>query len=204
MTNEETLNLLKPIMLDGTEKVGDKVFHATRGYCEISQKITSKSTNTMLISIQYDALSFSLFMGNGFVSNVDIFPTLFKVNPFEWLNDQLFIEKRQNEMLIAELKDRDNSQERVIEAYHGKNGWVKRVLHCVKNGHAICWDGCESIDEAKDSTRLSTWTTWRELPTKITKEEALKMCEENGIDINDVILNVLAEKGVDTTNLIIE
>lgn len=172
MTNEETLNLLKPIMLDGTEKEGDKVFHATRGYCKISQKITSKSTNTMLISIQYDALSFSLFTDKGFVSNVDIFPTLFRVNPFEWLA-------------------KNNNQERVVEVKNAIDEWMPRVLIKVIDGKAVIWRYATTIESAKSEWLTEIVKEWRELPTEkvITKDEALKM---------------LAEKGYDTTNLIIE
>ena len=36
MTNEETLELLKPIMLDGSEKVGDKVYCLPFGEVEIT------------------------------------------------------------------------------------------------------------------------------------------------------------------------
>lgn len=185
MTNEETLELLKPIMLDGSEKVGDKVYCLPFGEVEITD---IKEDDEYPIFINVFGLQFSIHGYNVFIHKI---PTLFKCNPFEWLNDQLFIEQRQNEMLVAELKERDNNQERVIEVLQG-NKWLKRVLvKTTKANHALCWSVAETIEDAINEREVHIWHVWRELPIQktITKEQALQM---------------LAENGVDTTNLIIE
>ena len=163
MTNKETLELLKPIMLDGTEKAGDKVFSLVFGCIEIVD-IDYEDAFPILTSVR------SRFKKDGRVYPDNIFPDLFKTNPFEYL---------------AKL---NNNQERVIEVMSG-NRWIKRVLIMVKHGRAICWDLEDNILDAKNSMSASAWGQWREVPKSITKEEALKM---------------LAEKGVDTTNLTIE
>lgn len=162
MTNEETLNLLKQIMLDGTEKAGDKV------YCTMHGDSMIEVIENATYQIKTHATSYTHL---GFMMVNNQLPTLFKVNPFEWLAKQ------------------NNSQERVIEVQDLDGIWLKRVVFAIKNGMAICWDVAENIEDAKKRISTSAWETWRELPTKITKEEALKM---------------LSEKGYDTTNLIIE
>lgn len=168
MTNEETLELLKPIMLDGTEKVGDKLFDIRFGECEITQK----DENKMYPIEVYSKGNKDDYTINGKEFESDKFPVIFKTNPFEYL---------------AKL---NNNQERVIEVHTG-NDWVKRVLVTIKNGYAICWSSSESVEDAKKEISTISWKKWRELSDvkSITKEEALKM---------------LAEKGVDTTNLTIE
>ena len=159
MTNEETLKLLKPIMLDGSEKEGDKVYSTLKGDCVI-YRITSGG-------YPIHALGNS-FTDAGMYHEGSRLPLLFKTNPYEWLAKQ--------------------KQEREIEVFVD-NHWEPRVLIKVVDGVAVCWVNARSVDEAQFYCGTSTYPEWRELPTKITKAEALKM---------------LAEKGVDTTNLIIE
>lgn len=166
MTNEETLELLKPIMLDGSERVGDKVYCLPFGEVEITD---IKKDDEYPIFINVFGLQFSIHGYNVFIHKI---PTLFKCNPFEW------------------LASRTNNQERVIEVLDGSI-WKKRVLIAIKNGFAICWGIAENIEQSKNIASVSFYDKWREVPTQktITKEEALQM---------------LAENGVDTTNLIIE
>ena len=164
MTNEETLKLLKPIMLDGSEKEGDKLYHTRWG--EVTVGGTS-SGREYPIWVTH-ANSPHSFTANGFCLKTDALPSLFKTNPYEWLSKQ--------------------KQEREIEVFVD-NHWEPRVLIKVVDGVAVCWVNARGVDEAQFYCCTSTYLEWRELPTKITKEKALKM---------------LAEKGVDTTNLIIE
>ena len=167
MTNKETLELLKPIMLDGSEKVGDKVYCLPFGEVEITD---IKEDDEYPIFINVFGLQFSIHGYNVFIHKI---PTLFKCNPFEWL---------------ASLT---NNQERIIEVLQG-NKWLKRVLvKTTKANHALCWSLAETIEDAINEREVHIWHVWREVPTQktITKEEALQM---------------LAENGVDTTNLIIE
>lgn len=164
MTNEETLKLLKPIMLDGSEKEGDKVYHIRYGEVGI-QGIRCGATYSIHIQNGSDIYSST---SRGFSLESDMLPILFKTNPYEWLSKQ--------------------KQEREIEVFVD-NHWEPRVLIKVVDGVAVCWVNARGVDEAQFYCGTSTYLEWRELPTKITKEEALKM---------------LAERGVDTTNLIIE
>jgi len=159
MTTEQTLKLLKPIMLDGSEKEGDKVYSTLKGDCVID-RITSGS-----YPIHASGNSFT---DTGMYHEGSLLPSLFKCNPYEWLAEQ--------------------EKERVIEVKN--NGvWSKRVLIKITNGYAVCWNWATTIEASKEQKSLTSWEEWRELHTTITKEEALKM---------------LAERGVDTTNLIIE
>ena len=164
MTTEQTLQLLKPIMLDGTEKEWDKLYHIRYGEVGI-QGIRCGATYSIHIQNGSDIYSAT---SRGFSVESDMLPILFKTNPYEWLAKQ--------------------NQGRVIEV-NSSGKWIRRVLIKVVNGKAKCWNSATTISEADTESSTSTWKEWRELPTKITKEEALKM---------------LAEKGVDTTNLIIE
>ena len=164
MTNEETLKLLKPIMLDGSEKEGDKLFHIRWGEVTVGGTTIGREYPIWVTH----ANSPHSFTANGFCLKTDALPSLFKTNPYEWLSEQ--------------------EKERVIEVK--TNGvWRKRVLIKITNGRAVCWNWATTIVDSKEQEGLTAWEDWRELPTKITKEEALKM---------------LAEKGVDITNLIIE
>lgn len=164
MTNEETLKLLKPIMLDGSEKEGDKLYHIRGG--EVTVGGTSMGREYPIWVTH--ANSPHSFTADGFCLKTDALPSLFKTNPYEWLAMQ--------------------NQERMIEV-NSCGGWTRRVLIKVVDGKAKCWNNASTIADAAREAYTSTWDEWRELPTTITKEEALKM---------------LAEKGVDTTNLIIE
>ena len=164
MTNEETLKLLKPIMLDGSEKVGDKLYHIRWGEVTVGGTSTGREYPIWVTH----ANSPHSFTANGFCLKTDALPSLFKTNPYEWLSKQ--------------------KQEREIEVFVD-NHWEPRVLIKVVDGVAVCWVNARSVDEAQFYCGTSTYLEWRELPTTITKEEAIKM---------------LAEKGVDTTNLIIE
>ena len=164
MTNEETLKLLKPIMLDGSEKEGDKLYHIRWGEVTVGGATVGREYPIWVTH----ANSPHSFTANGFCLKTDALPSLFKTNPYEWLAMQ--------------------NQGRVIQVKFNET-WEHRVLQSVKNGYAICWVGAETIEQAKLQTETSKWKEWRELSTTITKAEALKM---------------LAEKGVDTTNLIIE
>lgn len=168
MTNEETLNLLKPIMLDGTEKVGDKVYCVLRGFGQIE-------------SLQH----------------TNQYPLLFKCS-----KDLTSYTKSGFEIDSHEFPSQNNNQERVIQVLSNV-GWIPRVLHIVKNGEAICWD-TNTLEHVSLTTTTTTYLEWRELPAKITKEEALRRCDEIGIDAKDMLLNALSESGADTTNLIIE
>jgi hypothetical protein len=164
MTNEETLKLLKPIMLDGSEKEGDKLYHIRWGWVTVGGTTVGREYPIWVTH----ANSPHSFTADGFCLKTDALPSLFKRNPYEWLAQQ--------------------NQGRVIEV-NSSGKWIRRVLIKVVNGKAKCWNSATTISEADTESSTSTWKEWRELPTKITKEEALKM---------------LAEKGVDITNLIIE
>jgi len=79
-------------------------------------------------------------------------PDLFLTNPFE------------------------KNQERVIEVKDGIY-WVKRVLIKVVDGKAVCWEGAETIEEAKNAIATFGHHVWRELqpeqPTAQPKEITL-------------------------------
>jgi len=170
MTNEETLELLKPIMLDGTEKIGDKVFSILLG--ELT--ITDISNSGVYVILCGDVT----FTKDGFWrKKEDVLPTLFKTNPFEYLSKL------------------NNNQERVIEVKTRNGLYIPKVCIKVLDGYAVCWQSGNSLDNIDPSVGSCTFppANWREVqqpqPKSITKEEALK---------------ILAEKGVDTTNLTIE
>lgn len=165
MTTEQMLQLLKPIMLDGTEKEGDKLYHIRWG------EVTIDGVNLWRdypIWVTH-ANSPHSFTADGFSITTDALPPLFKTNPYEWLAEQ--------------------EKERVILIKNNNGVWCKRVLIKITNGRAVCWNLATTIEATKEQEGATAWEEWRELQTTITKEEALKM---------------LAEKGVDTTNLIIE
>lgn len=169
MTNEETLELLKPIMLDGTEKEGDMVYHIFKGFAKIR-----KINYGAVLPIELD---FKSFTKTGFSSDSYDMPVLFKTNPFEYL---------------AKL---NNNQVRVIEVWAYDLKWKYAVVIRVVDGVACCCIESDTIEGAKENAKLNpnvkmySSNCWREIGKSITKEEALKM---------------LAEKGVDTTNLTIE
>lgn len=166
MTNEETLELLKPIMLDGSEKVGDKVYCLPFGEVEITD---IKKDDEYPIFINVFGLQFSIHGYNVFIHKI---PTLFKCNPFEW------------------LASRTNNQERVIEVKYVSGEWRKRVLLTVKDGYAICWWIADDYECAKGTYSTTVWREWREVPIqkRITKEEALKMLAKNGVDTTNLII----------------
>ena len=166
MTYEQTLELLKPIMLDGSEKVGDRLHCLPFGEVEITA-ITIGTDYPI-----YTNIAGARFTINGYNSLTHSMPTLFKCNPLEW------------------LASRNNNQERIIEVKDAGGGWRKRVLLMAKNGYAICWAGTDTIEGAKDSYGTTVWCEWREVPTQklITKQEALQMLEEKGVDISNLII----------------
>ena len=165
MTTEQTLQLLKPIMLDGTEKEGDKLHHLRWGEVTVGG-FDFWREYPIWVSYRNSPHSFT---ADGFSITTDALPSLFKTNPYEWLAEQ--------------------EKERVILIKNNNGVWCKRVLIKIINGYAVCWNWATTIEASKEQEGLTAWEEWRELPTTITKEEALKM---------------LAEKGVDTASLIIE
>lgn len=154
-------------MLDGSEKVGDRLYSYPFGEIEITA-ITIGTDYPI-----YTNICGPRFTIHGYNSLTHSMPTLFKCNPFEW------------------LASRTNNQERIIEVKDANGEWRKRVLLMVKNGYAICWATSDNIESAKRMVSTDYFSEWREVPIQklITKQEALQM---------------LAEKGVDTSNLIIE
>lgn len=134
MTNEETLELLKPIMLDGTEKVGYKVFSSLYGEGTIIE-VTKQPIYPLVAKFINDTITYTKY---GYEITLATFPTLFKTNPFEYL---------------ANL---NNNQERVIEV-HTNNGWVKRVLVTIKSGYAICWSTSDNIEDARKEIITTPW-----------------------------------------------
>ena len=166
MAYEQTLELLKPIMLDGSEKVGDRLYFFPFGEVEITAITigTDYSIHTNIIGPRFTI--------NGYNSLTHSMPTLFKCNPFEW------------------LASRNNNQERIIEVLQG-NKWLKRVLvKTTKANHALCWSVAETIEDAINEREVHIWHVWREVPTQklITKQEALQMLEEKGVDISNLII----------------
>lgn len=77
----DVLNILKPIMLDGTEKIGDSVYCLIRGACtihNINEGIYSLETNHNL----YGILTYTK---QGLIREKNQYPTLYKEDPFNWL-----------------------------------------------------------------------------------------------------------------------
>lgn len=75
------------------------------------------------------------------------------------------------------------NQERVVQVRHREyDDWTKRVFVMKKNGKFLCWDGCETIEEAKKENCISSWNFMREIPEKrvITMQE---IAEKFNIDV---------------------
>lgn len=57
-------------------------------------------------------------------------------------------------------------ENRIIEVSNNPNKrfWQKRILICIKNGKAICWNSAETLEEAEKTMSTSIWDHWKEIP----------------------------------------
>lgn len=150
MTNEETLNLLKPIMLDGSEKVGDNVWLISHGIVEITEIYPHRTYSIIALGNGYTQ--------KGYANDTHQTPSLFKVNPFEWLMNKY------------------KNQERLISVLDG-NIWKNRVLISFTDKGALCWSDAETVSDAKNDTTARCFGVWKEIPRTITISDAFKMLQ---------------------------
>jgi hypothetical protein len=67
---------------------------------------------------------------------------------------------RQDLLLLSPFE----SQERVILVYdYITKKWVNRVLIKFTDNLAVCWDGAQTLESAKNKVSVSYWATWKEL-----------------------------------------
>lgn len=157
------LEILKPILIDfDSLKVGDKLWSIELGEC-----VVKKLTKSITFPIECAASlkKIEAYSNDGIYYQTNTHPSLFKCNPFEWLANK-------------------NNQERVIEVWNGSN-WIQRVLHMVKHDIAICWGNAKTIEESKNQTTFSYWSTWRELPQTIELTIA-EIAEKFGVEPHQI------------------
>ena len=144
-------------------KVGDKVYSLRYG----EQLIVYIISNAKY-PIQTNNCSYTI---NGKHYTDDLYPILFKSNPF---------------IEIAKLNNKEskNNEERWIEVYDNKLYiWIRRKLVAVRNNKAICWSRATNDEEVLNATDVYSWDKWREIQPEVelTLEQ---IAEKFGIDVN--------------------
>ena len=77
----DVLNLLKPIILDGTEKIGDSVYCLIRGECTIN----NISDGIYSLETKHNIYGILTYTKEGLIREKNQYPTLYKTDPFKWL-----------------------------------------------------------------------------------------------------------------------
>jgi hypothetical protein len=147
-------NLPKEYYIDfDTLKVGDKVYHYLDGDIEVCAIIPEDNFPIK------DMIGRS-YTREGFYNESHLRPAIYSKNPCELLNNQ------ERVILVKDFEENDI--------------WRQRVLICIKNDKAICWEEGETIEKAKEVYGTYTWNLWKELeePKELTLEERVKIHEE--------------------------
>lgn len=155
-------NLEKYLIDFDTLKVGDKVWSIQEGDTEIKQ------LNSSPLHLPICTANNTEYKKDGCFNTNDKFPSLFKSNPFESINEYPKV------MEVSDDKDFKNSEIRVVFTH--------------KNGYYIAWIGATTIEESEYKTSTSHWKYAREIQpekkkTRLTMEDIAKLAN---IDVKDL------------------
>jgi hypothetical protein len=123
------------LIKDPTKLVkGQKLWSAQFGEVEFEE-----NQSYAIITTTDNGITRRFSLGGIRDTTTDHLPTLFLSSPFE-------------------------SQERVILVYdYITKKWVNRVLIKFTDNLAVCWDGAQTLESAKNKVSVSYWATWKEL-----------------------------------------